>query len=139
MPRRGRSDAQSFVQADPRQQATPAAVGGLARTLIVKAMDPDSFSLLGCSALKELDPGHGEVKSMRTSSAHRRKGVARAMPTHIIAEVRHRSYARLGLETGSLRAFVPAQRLYASFGFVYCPPFAEYVEDPNSVFMTRAL
>jgi putative acetyltransferase len=95
--------------------------------------------LLGCGALKELDPRHGEIKSMRTAPAHRRKGIARAMLRHIIEEARRRSYARLSLETGSMRAFEPAQRLYESFGFAYCAPFADYIEDPNSVFMTRAL
>ena len=95
--------------------------------------------LLGCGALKELDPKHGEVKSMRTSSAHRRKGVARTMLTHIIEEARERCYARLSLETGSMAAFEPAQRLYERFGFTFCPPFADYVADPNSVFMTRPL
>ncbi|MGE5089374.1 MAG: GNAT family N-acetyltransferase [Candidatus Levyibacteriota bacterium] len=95
--------------------------------------------LLGCGALKALDARHGEVKSMRTSSAHRRKGIARAMLAHIIAAARERSYVRLSLETGSMPAFEPARRLYESFGFTYCPPFADYVEDPNSVFMTRAL
>ncbi|MDE2003593.1 MAG: GNAT family N-acetyltransferase [Betaproteobacteria bacterium] len=95
--------------------------------------------LLGCGALKQLDPGHGEVKSMRTSPAHRRKGVARAMVAHIISEARSRSYRRLSLETGSMPAFEPARRLYASFGFTYCSPFADYVDDPNSVFMTLAL
>jgi putative acetyltransferase len=96
-------------------------------------------ALLGCGALKELDSLHGEIKSMRTAFAHRRKGIARAILTHIIEEARKRSYARLSLETGSMQAFEPAQRLYASFGFTYCPPFAEYIEDPNSVFMTRTL
>ena len=95
--------------------------------------------LLGCGALKELDRGHGEVKSMRTASAHRRKGVARAMLDHIIAEARDRSYARLSLETGSISAFEPAQRLYEDFGFARCTPFADYRDDPNSVFMTLAL
>lgn len=95
--------------------------------------------LLGCGALKELDPTHGEVKSMRTSLAHRRKGVARAMLEHIIHEAKLRSYHRLSLETGSMRAFEPAERLYANFGFTYCPPFADYEEDPNSVFMTKEL
>jgi putative acetyltransferase len=95
--------------------------------------------LLGCGALKELNPTHGEIKSMRTCSAHRRKGVARAMLTHIMEEARKRSYVRLSLETGSMRAFQPAQLLYATFGFTYCSPFADYIEDPNSVFMTRAL
>ena len=36
-------------------------------------------------------------------------------------------------------AFVPARSLYQSFGFTYCGPFADYAEDPNSVFMTRTL
>ena len=95
--------------------------------------------LLGCGALKELAPAHGEVKSMRTASAHRRKGVARAMLEHIIVEARKRSYARLSLETGSMPAFEPARSLYEHFGFTYCSPFADYTEDPNSVFLTRAL
>ena len=95
--------------------------------------------LLGCGALKELDPTHGEIKSMRTASARRRTGVGRAVLAHIVAEARARSYARLSLETGSMEAFAPARRLYESFGFAYCPPFGDYTEDPNSVFMTRAL
>lgn len=95
--------------------------------------------LLGCGALRELDARHGEVKSMRTATAHRRRGVARAMLIHIIDEATRRGYARLSLETGSQPAFEPAHRLYASFGFVVCGPFEGYVEDPNSVFMTLRL
>ncbi|HVO29632.1 MAG TPA: GNAT family N-acetyltransferase [bacterium] len=95
--------------------------------------------LMGCGALKELDPTHGEIKSMRTANAHRRKGVARMMLAHILEEARRRGYARLSLETGSMKAFEPAQQLYASFGFEYCGPFADYVLDPNSVFMTKTL
>jgi len=95
--------------------------------------------LVGCGALKELGQAHGEVKSMRTAMAHRRSGVGRVMLEHIVAEARSRAYARLSLETGSMDAFLPARRLYESFGFGYCAPFADYVEDPHSVFMTRAL
>jgi putative acetyltransferase len=95
--------------------------------------------LLGCGALKELDPRHGEIKSMRTAAAHRREGVARAMLRHILREAESRGYLRLSLETGSQAAFEPARRLYASFGFAFCPPFGTYGEDPNSVFMTRLL
>jgi putative acetyltransferase len=95
--------------------------------------------LLGCGALKELDPTHGEVKSMRTAALHRRRGVGRAMLQHIFDEAQSRAYTRLSLETGSMKAFAPAHRLYEAFGFAYCAPFAEYVEDPNSVFMTRTL
>ena len=58
---------------------------------------------------------------------------------HILAEAAKRGYRRLSLETGSMQAFEPARRLYAGFGFEPCAPFADYVEDPNSVFMTREL
>ena len=61
------------------------------------------------------------------------------MLQHIIAEAQARSYACLSLETGSMEAFEPARRLYEAFGFTYCPPFADYVEDPNSAFMTLKL
>lgn len=95
--------------------------------------------LAGCGALKKLDSRHGEIKSMRTSSAYLRLGVARAVLSHLIEEARRRSYNRLSLETGSMEAFEPARKLYASCGFTYCEPFADYVEDPYSVFMTRDL
>jgi putative acetyltransferase len=95
--------------------------------------------LMGCGALKELDPTHGEVKSMRTPALQRRRGAGRAVLTHIVAEARARGYKRLSLETGSLDAFKPAQKLYESFGFVYCGPFGSYKLDPYSTFMTLEL
>jgi putative acetyltransferase len=95
--------------------------------------------LVGCGALKELDRKHGEVKSMRTPSALRRKGAGRAILAHIIEIARSRSYERLSLETGSHEAFTPAQTLYESFGFARCGPFGEYRDDPNSVFMAMRL
>ena len=95
--------------------------------------------LLGCGALKELGDQHGEIKSMRTYSSHLRKGVAKRLLEHIIEEAKQRGYHRLSLETGSMDAFIPARTLYASFGFQYCQPFSEYIEDPNSVFMTMEL
>lgn len=96
-------------------------------------------ALVGCGALKELDGQHGELKSMRTASPHRRKGVATQILEHIIAEAKRRGYKRLSLETGSMDAFEPARRLYASKGFQYCQPFSDYWDDPNSVFMTKEL
>lgn len=95
--------------------------------------------LLGCCAMKELDPTHGEIKSMRTARQHLRKGVAASLLTHLLEQANRRSYERLSLETGSMEAFAPARKLYAGFGFEYCGPFADYVEDPYSVFMTREL
>ena len=99
----------------------------------------ENGALLGCGALKELTPTHGEVKSMRTPRAARRRGAGRAILQHIVSEARARGYERLSLETGSQDAFRPAHRLYESFGFADCGPFANYGPSPNSVFMTLEL
>lgn len=95
--------------------------------------------LLGCGALKELSPTHGEVKSMRTPAALRRRGAGRTILTHLIQVARERGYRRLNLETGAPAAFDPARKLYESFGFTYCGPFGSYREDPFSVFMELRL
>ncbi|WP_294767695.1 GNAT family N-acetyltransferase [uncultured Rhodoferax sp.] len=99
----------------------------------------EGSDLLGCGALKQLDSTQAELKSMRTASAHLRKGVARAMLRHILAEARARGLRRVNLETGTPAPFAAAQKLYASEGFVECGPFADYVLDPYSLFMTKVL
>lgn len=95
--------------------------------------------LLGCGAIKELDPEHAELKSMRTASAHLRKGVARKILAHIMEVATERGYKRISLETGSMDSFIPARKLYEDFGFEYCEPFADYILDPNSAFMTKTI
>lgn len=99
----------------------------------------DDEALAGCGAIQQLDPTHGEIKSMRVTQAYLRRGVGRSMLEHILAEATRRGYLRLSLETGAQPYFEPARRLYAAFGFTVCPPFACYREDPHSVFMTKAL
>jgi putative acetyltransferase len=99
----------------------------------------DGPRVLGCGALRELDPTHGELKSMRTASAHRRRGVAAAVLEHLVAEARSRGYTRVSLETGSPEAFAPARALYAGYGFTTCGPFGPYAADDFSVFMTLDL
>ena len=95
--------------------------------------------LLGCGALKALDPHSGEIKSMRTARVHRRRGISSKMLEHIIQEARHRAYTALNLETGAMPEFAPARALYTRYGFEYQGPFGEYTEDPNSVFMIKKL
>jgi putative acetyltransferase len=95
--------------------------------------------LLGCGALKALNAEHAEVKSMRTVDHARGRGVARAMLAHLVAAAKARGFQRLSLETGTEPAFEAARRLYAGAGFTECPPFADYVLDPHSVFMTLDL
>lgn len=99
----------------------------------------DGPELAGCGAVKELNPQHGEIKSMRTASAYLNRGVASLLMQHILAQAQQRGYSRLSLETGSQSYFEPARRLYRKFGFTECGPFEGYVEDIHSVFMTRAV
>lgn len=95
--------------------------------------------LLAVGALKRLDPGHAELKSMHTAQAARGLGVGRAMLGHLIAVARDRGFARLSLETGSMAAFAPARALYASAGFRPCEPFGAYRPSRHSTFMTLTL
>lgn len=129
---------------DMRAQSPPESVHALDASRL-KGPDVTFWSvregqtLVGCGALKALDPEHGEIKSMRTPRALRRRGAGRAMLDHLIGEARRRGYARLSLETGSTPAFAPAQALYRSAGFTECGPFADYRPDVHSVFMTLVL
>ena len=99
----------------------------------------DGDRLAGCGAIKELDASHAEIKSMRTADAYRGRGVGSAMMRQILEEAAKRGYLRLSLETGAGDYFAPARALYDKFGFVVCPPFADYRVDPNSYFMTRVI
>jgi len=99
----------------------------------------DDETLLGFGALKRLSTDHGEVKSMHTVQAMRGMGVGSAMLCHIIATARASGLSRLSLETGTWEYFRPARALYRSHGFVECSPFADYMLDPNSVFMSLDL
>src|SRR5688500_824720 len=71
----------------------------------------EGSELLGCGAIKQLDPRHGEIKSMRTAAAHKGKGVAADLLNHIVEEARRSAYERLSLEAGSMQAFAPAHEL----------------------------
>lgn len=99
----------------------------------------DDGAVLAVGALKELNPRHGELKSMHAAAETRGRGIGRAMAEHLLQLARDRGYDRVSLETGTMVAFVPARTLYASLGFAVCPPFADYFESPNSVCMTLAL
>ena len=95
--------------------------------------------LVGTGALKRLDAGHAELKSMRTSAHHRGRGIARQLLNHLLQEARTRGHTQVSLETGPQPFFAPARKLYFQHGFVECGPFADYRLDPYSFFMTRPL
>jgi putative acetyltransferase len=91
--------------------------------------------IAGCGALKEIEPGWGEVKSMRTATAHLRKGVAAALLEHIIATAASRGYRRLSLETGTSTEYDAATALYRKRGFRNGEIFADYAPSPHNQFL----
>ena len=95
--------------------------------------------LLGCAALKALDPARGEVKSMRTDPRHLSRGVGARLLEHLLEQARVRGHREVLLETGVEGFYAPARRLYRRHGFRPCPPFGSYTNDPNSVFLSRTV
>lgn len=91
---------------------------------------------VGMGAYRRIDATHAEIKSMHVLAELRGRGLARRMLDHLVAEARAEGIRRLSLETGSQESFAAARALYEKAGFSYCPPFADYVPDPMSVFMT---
>jgi putative acetyltransferase len=99
----------------------------------------DADLLAGCGALKDHGDGSFELKSMRTAAWGRGRGVGSAVLGFLLEQARSRGGTRMLLETGTEDYFAPARRLYERHGFVVRGPFADYAEDPYSVFMERAL
>lgn len=94
---------------------------------------------VGMGAFKRIDDGHAEIKSMHVLAELRGRGLSRRMLQHLLDEAKVTGYRRLSLETGVQPTFIAARALYAKAGFTECPPFEGYWDDPNSVFMTKAL
>ncbi|MFL6156896.1 MAG: GNAT family N-acetyltransferase [Marmoricola sp.] len=128
-----------MVATSPPESVHALDVSGLKIPEITFWTSREDGVLLGCGALKELDPAHAEIKSMRTTHAARGRGVASGMLLHLLAVAQERGYERLSLETGAEDYFETARRMYARHGFTLCEPFGSYRPDPNSVFMTRVV
>ncbi|GAA1963484.1 GNAT family N-acetyltransferase [Agromyces allii] len=114
-------------------------VSGLSDPAVTFWAVSDGEAVLGCVALKQLSPEHGELKSMRADAAARGQGLGRRLLEHVLDEARSRGYARISLETGTEDFFAPARALYEKAGFTVCPPFGSYELDPNSAFYTLEL
>ncbi len=95
--------------------------------------------LAGCAALKKLNEKHAELKSMRTSPHYLRKGVASTLLTHVLKMAKEQCFEKISLETGTMKVFAPAQKLYLAFGFEVCEPFSDYKEDSYSMFLTKTI
>lgn len=130
---------QDMYAASPAESVHALDLGKLRKPEITFWSVWDNNELVGCGALKELDPTHAEIKSMRSANRFRGKGAGKKMLEHILQVASDRKYQRLSLETGTPDFFIPARKLYERYGFEYCGPFGDYVEDPYSVFMTKVI
>lgn len=134
-----REHLENMHQISPPESIHALAIDGLRSPDITFWSAWEGDELVGCGALKELDAKSGEVKSMRTAVARRRAGIGSRMLEHILEEARRRAYTHLYLETGAQPKFAPARALYVRYGFEYRGPFADYTDDPNSVFLVKKL
>jgi putative acetyltransferase len=82
--------------------------------------------VVAIGALKRLDGGQAELKSMRTHPDFLRRGIAAALLEAIIAAARAEGITQLSLETGSGPLFEPALALYRKRGFINGEAFADY-------------
>ena len=94
----------------------------------------DGDNLVGCGALKLLEKGHGEFKSIRVADKFRKNGMGEKIISHLIDQAKQIGIKKISIETGSGEFFIPARKLFKKFGFKPCKPFANYKYDPNSCY-----
>ena len=99
----------------------------------------ENNKLIGCGALKFLEKGHGEFKSIRVADEFRKKGIGERIINHLIEEAKKLEISKLSIETGAGEFFAPARKLFNKFGFKKSEPFAHYKVDPNSCYFTLDL
>ena len=99
----------------------------------------ENDKLIGCGALKFLDPKHGELKSIRVADSFKKKGYGKKIIKVLIEKSRKLNIKKISVETGSGKFFLPARKLFKSSGFTECKPFGHYVDDPNSCYMSLKL
>ena len=95
--------------------------------------------IFGCGALKFLDEGHGEFKSIRVHDNFRNKGNGIKVIEHLINKAKMLDIRRISLETGAGEFFDPARKLFERCDFKPCKPFAHYKEDVNSLYLTKLI
>ena len=129
----------AMLAATPPEHAFALGVDGLLDPAITFFSVRADGELFGVGAIKQLDAGHAEIKSMHTAAAARGRGVGRAMLNHLLGVARSRGYRRVSLETGTMAEFAAARALYESAGFTACAPFADYQPSEDNCFMTLEL
>jgi putative acetyltransferase len=92
---------------------------------------------VGCGGIKWLGDDGAELKRIFVHDEARGHGVGRKIMAELETLAIVRNVARLFLETGPLN--VEAVRMYEALGYCACGPFADYEENPHSLFMMKDL
>ena len=99
----------------------------------------ENEKLFGCGALKFLEKGHGEFKSIRVHDNFKKKGNGIKVINHLIEEAKKLDIKKLSIETGAGDFFIPARKLFNKCNFLPCEPFAHYKLDKNSIYLTKQI
>ena len=119
--------ANSFHGVDLRDLMRPEVLFAVARN--------DDGHAVGCGAIA-ITPEYGEVKRMFVRPSVRGQGIGGQLLAFLEERAKTRGCANFVLETGYLQT--GALSLYRRSGYVRCPAFGPYSEDPNSVFMCKS-
>ncbi len=90
----------------------------------------------GCAGFRLMD-GYGEIKRVYVMPAHARRGVARALLSHLEAQLRQVGLRAARLETGNRQPGAVA--CFAKLGYRACPPFGDYPANGISLFFEKPL
>jgi putative acetyltransferase len=94
---------------------------------------------IGMGALRRHADGVSEVKRMYTRPQARGLGVGKAIVAQIAALARAEGFRQLVLETGSVKSFAPAWRIYEGHGFQRCSAVLDYTDSPHNIFYSKDL
>jgi GNAT superfamily N-acetyltransferase len=96
---------------------------------------------VGMAALKQLEPGIGEVKRMYVRPEYRRRGLGRALLSRLLEEADQINFQCLRLDSAPF--LIESHQLYRTFGFKDIQPYkgTEVPEEfqMNWIFMERQL
>lgn len=93
--------------------------------------------VIGCGALRELEPGVAELKRMFVRPAHRGRGYSRDLLTQLERAAAAAGVHRLRLETGAVQH--AALSLYRTSGYADIPPYGQYMGSLTSICMEKPL
>jgi putative acetyltransferase len=96
-----------------------------------------SGNAVGCGGIKWLEDGTAEIKRISVRDDARGHGLGRRIMATLEELAATRPVDRLYLETGPRNT--EAVGLYRALGYRTCRPFADYEDNPHSLFMTKDL